>query len=183
MSKDNKNTNLTKIYTDGSCVMDLSEYQRYKKIGKKYYWDWWIWCVIIQKWKIIGKISQSFSQTTNNQMELYAIIQWLRSVDWPVRIYSDSQYAIRSLTHKYFNSETYKFWFWWHFPWREQMLWLKNSEFIQEALSLMEWRKVQFTWVRGHNGNEYNELADELSVQNNHFSIMELTPTLLTSFS
>lgn len=79
----------------------------------------------------------------NNRMEMKAIVEALRDTEGHVQILTDSQLCIGLLAHR----------------WKAK----KNQDLIAEAKKLMFGRVVDFTWVRGHNGNQWNERADFLA--------------------
>lgn len=88
-------------------------------------------------------------------MEIRGVLETLKYFEEPVsiKIYSDSQYVINSIVNKH----VYK-WF------EEKDFSKKNLDLWYELIDLLEIHDVSFEWVKGHNGNEYNELADRLSV-------------------
>lgn len=116
----------TEIYTDGSCNPNPG------KGG----WAYVIPARGVEKFGVEAN-------TTNNRMEMRAIIEALKATEGPVRIFSDSQLAI-----KVFNGS-----------WRGK----KNLDLVVEAERLMVGRRVTFQWVRGHNGDPGNERADYLA--------------------
>lgn len=98
--------------------------------------------------------------TTNNRMEIEAVIAaiWhhreINGIGQSLRIVSDSQYVVNACTS-------------WMKKWKARG-WkksggLKNADLWQQMDEAMEGVDVRFEWVRGHNGNEYNELADSLA--------------------
>ena len=100
-------------------------------------------------------------ETTNNRMELTAAIEALNALKRPcnVTLYSDSKYVIDSINKD------------WVYKW-EANNWIKsdrkpalNTDLWKELLTLLEVHRVKFVWVKGHNGNEYNERCDELAVK------------------
>lgn len=107
------------------------------------------------------EISGGEKSTTNNRMELLAVISALKSLKEPceVDLYSDSQYVCNALTLG------------WAKKWKENN-WMRNRkdkalnpELWDELLSLCDIHKVNPIWVRGHNGHEYNERCDKLAVK------------------
>jgi ribonuclease HI len=101
------------------------------------------------------QISGGELETTNNRMEMMAVIEALAALKKPsdVMLYTDSQYVQKGVT------EWMKGWKAKGWPARikNQDLWLR----IDSALSV---HKVKFIWVRGHNGHAENELVDKLAV-------------------
>lgn len=97
-----------------------------------------------------------FRKTTNNRMELMAVIAGLQALKTKckVTIYSDSKYVVESYTAR------------WAHGWRAKG-WkkAKNPDLWQALLELCEEHEVRFQWVKGHAGNPENERCDFLSVQ------------------
>ena len=81
------------------------------------------------------ELSEGYKLTTNNQMELLAVITGLEALKKPckVTIYSDSKYV-------------------------------KNVDLWKRLLAAKEKHQVEFIWVKGHAGHEYNERCDSLAV-------------------
>jgi ribonuclease HI len=108
------------------------------------------------------EISKGFRRTTNNRMEIRAVIAALESLTEPCElvIHSDSQYVVNAVQQG------------WARKWRANG-WMRNKK--EEALNPDLWgrlldllersgHKVRFVWVRGHSGHDENERADELAV-------------------
>lgn len=95
----------------------------------------------------VKKTSKGFMHTTNNRMELLAILSIVNSLphNSSVTIYSDSQYSINVLSGRWQASENL-----------DQINKYRNLCFSKNI-------KVDFVWIRGHNGNEYNELCDKMA--------------------
>lgn len=104
-----------------------------------------------------------YKDTTNNQMEMMAVIAGLIFVHRRVGqsnllVFSDSQYVIKGITQ-------------WIHNWKKNG-WItsdrklvKNAELWQDMEAARSLHKItRFEWVRGHNGNKYNEMADQLAV-------------------
>lgn len=99
------------------------------------------------------------TDTTNNRMEMMAILQALRELPdgSVVTIHSDSQYCIKGLTA-------------WREGWRRKNWMKKGVPMLNRDLWLaledqMGRVQAKFEWVRGHNGDAGNERADELAAQ------------------
>lgn len=98
--------------------------------------------------------------TTNNQMELTAVIEGLKALKCycDVTVYSDSKYVVDAVNKG------------WLFSWKKNS-WkksdkksVKNIELWEELLLLLAaGHNVHFTWVKGHDGNFYNERCDFLA--------------------
>lgn len=96
--------------------------------------------------------------TTNNEMEAYAILQaltWLHKAGKPeVKILTDSNYCLRAITEWSKN--------WSRNGWRNSKgETVANKEIFQEILGLL-YPGVKLEWVKGHSGNRFNEAADTL---------------------
>lgn len=94
------------------------------------------------------------SQTTNIRMEGFAIMAALKHADGAAcQIYTDSEFWINVITK-------------WSLGW-EQNGWkkkggeIKNLDIVREVCPLFRHSQAQLVWVRGHNGDKGNELADE----------------------
>jgi ribonuclease HI len=102
------------------------------------------------------EISEGFKLTTNNRMELLAVIvglEALKADNLDVTIYSDSQYVVNSVE---------KGWIWG---------WLKkgfagkaNEDLWRRYIPLHQKQKVKFKWIKGHAGHPQNERCDRLAV-------------------
>jgi ribonuclease HI len=106
--------------------------------------------------KFRKEISGGFRLTTNNRMELLAVIVGLESItnkDLPVKIYSDSKYVVDAINLK------------WVFGWRKTGFAKKaNPDLWQRLLRVYNPSKHQFIWVKGHADNKENNRCDELAV-------------------
>lgn len=130
------------IYTDGSC-------RKNKKGG---------WGSILIYKETVKEISGSSFNTTNNQMELQAPIEALKLLKFKcnVTIYSDSQYVVNGA-----NSWMYK---WISNNWTTSTNKpVKNVDLWKELYGLCSLHNVKFKWVKGHNGDFYNERCDILA--------------------
>lgn len=118
--------------------------------------------VIVEDDKIIDSLSGQEDITTNNRMELLAILSVMfkygqKSPLPPPNVYSDSAYAINTLTD-------------WMFTW-EKKGWLKSNNRPPENLDLIQsyfnfyqkGYRINLIKVKGHSGNKWNELADKLA--------------------
>ncbi|CCZ00110.1 ribonuclease H [Clostridium sp. CAG:793] len=105
------------------------------------------------------EISGGNKNTTNNIMEITAVIEGLKALKYPceVELYSDSAYVVNTFTQG------------WIFNWMQKG-WktasgdsVKNKELWQELYSLTKIHKVTFNKVKGHADNHYNNRCDELA--------------------
>lgn len=106
------------------------------------------------------EISGGEAMTTNNRMELTAVISALRALKEPcaVELYSDSRYVIDALSKG------------WAYGWRKKG-WIKsdkkpalNPDLWGELLDLCAVHEMSYYWVKGHAKNEYNNRCDALAV-------------------
>jgi len=102
------------------------------------------------------EMSQGFRMTTNNRMELLAVIVALESLKtdkYPVSVFSDSKYVIDSIDKK------------WVFGWeKKNFKGKKNKDLWRRYLKVHPKFKITFNWVKGHNGHPENERCDVLAV-------------------
>jgi ribonuclease HI len=98
--------------------------------------------------------------TTNNKMELsaaIALLDFFGSERCSFTIHADSQYVIKGITEWIIN--------WKRNNWRNaQKKPVENQNLWQELDQLASRHQIKWEWVRGHNGNRYNEMADQLAV-------------------
>ncbi|MBN09644.1 MAG: ribonuclease HI [Flavobacteriaceae bacterium] len=108
------------------------------------------------------ELSEGFIQTTNNRMELLAVIVSLESLKrtpMDVVIYSDSKYVVDSVEKK------------WVFEWEKKSFKKKkNSDLWKRFLKVYRNHNVNFHWIKGHNHHPENERCDFIAVKasNNH---------------
>lgn len=145
MSSDNQKQPSVTIYTDGACSPNPGP------------GGWG--AVIIGSSGQPVEISGYGGTTTNNQMELTAAVEALKSLDKPhqVVLYTDSQYLKNGITN-------------WIEKWRQKN-WrtadrkpVKNAELWRRLLEEDERHEIHWHWVKGHASNHWNERADELAV-------------------
>ena len=112
------------------------------------------------------EISEGFRKTTNNRMELLAVIvalESLKSTKIPVKIYSDSKYVIDAITKGWL-----KTWIQKNFKGKKNKdLWLRYDKISVKF-------QVTFEWVKGHAGNIKNERCDVLAVEASKNSILSI---------
>jgi ribonuclease HI len=132
------------IYTDGACRGNPGR-------GG--------WGAILVYGSIEKELSGGERETTNNRMELTAVISALEALREPceVTLTSDSKYVIDAITKG------------WAVSWRAKG-WRKadkspalNVDLWEVLLGLLEKHKVEFVWVHGHTGHPYNERCDALA--------------------
>ncbi|HAP93907.1 MAG TPA: ribonuclease HI [Desulfotomaculum sp.] len=117
---------------------------------------------IILKYKDVEKeLSGGFLHTTNNRMELMAVIKGLEALKQPCRVtlYSDSQYIINAINKGWINKWRANNWF------RSKDKPAKNADLWKKLLSSAEKHKITWIWVKGHSTNTYNNRCDQLAVE------------------
>lgn len=133
-------------YTDGAC----------RKTGQ----GGWAYAIVEERPEgfTYRTASGHAGKTTNNQMEMTAVLELLKATPEGCRviIYADSQYVINGLTE-------------WRHTW-EARGWrtstgdpVKNADLWKQLGALYDARQVRFRWVRGHAGDTGNELVDKLA--------------------
>ncbi len=118
------------------------------------------WASILKYKNKTLKISGNASHTTNNRMELLAVINALKllKTSCHVKIYTDSKYVVDSINKG------------WAISWQKNS-WTKsnkqpalNSDLWEQLLHLNQIHSVQYNWIKGHNGHPENELCDKIAV-------------------
>ena len=105
------------------------------------------------------EISQGYVKTTNNRMELMAVIAGLEALNRPceVEVYSDSQYVVNAFNQHWIESWIKKNWK------RGKNEPVKNTDLWKRLLAAKENHHVTFIWVKGHDGHPQNERCDILA--------------------
>lgn len=137
-------TNIIKIYTDGSCL------------GNPWYWGYWAILVYKEDSKIV---CGSENNTTNNRMELKAVIEWLKTLKSnkiPIEIYIDSKYVSLGITEYLDN---------WKVNWRKLSTKqpVKNKDLWIELDELIGQFKINWHWVKWHSDDLMNNLVDKIA--------------------
>lgn len=102
------------------------------------------------------ELSGGFSCTTNNRMELLAVITGLEAIRWDhadVEVFSDSTYVVKAITEGWLSGWEAK-------GWKK----VKNVDLWQRFVPLYRKHNVRFNWVKGHAGHPENERCDRLAV-------------------
>ncbi len=102
------------------------------------------------------EISGGFARTTNNRMELLAVITGLEAILWEnarVDVYSDSTYVVKAITEGWLDSWVLK-----------GFKKVKNVDLWTRFLPLYRKHRVTFHWLKGHAGHPENERCDRLAV-------------------
>ena len=102
------------------------------------------------------EMSGGFSLTTNNRMELLAVILGLEAIKVPratVEVWSDSSYVVKAITEGWLEN-------WERKGWKK----VKNPDLWQRFLHVYRAHNVTFHWLKGHAGHPENERCDRLAV-------------------
>lgn len=134
------------LYTDGACSGNP---------GPGGY------CAILKYGEHLRYISGSDKQTTNNRMELQAVIEGLKVLKRPceVTVISDSKYVCDAINSKWLSSWIKKGWK------KSDGKPVLNVELWQELNQLLQTHSVTFEWIKGHAGHPYNEECDSIAVR------------------
>jgi len=121
---------MIEIYTDGACLNNPGP------------GGWGV--IIVEKDKKIV-FGGNERETTNNRMELTAVIEGLKQIskETPVKIFSDSTYVINTMTKN----------------WKRK----KNNDLWDALDNQVLSRIIEWNWVKGHAGNLFNEEADKIA--------------------
>lgn len=106
------------------------------------------------------EMSGGYARTTNNRMELLAVIIGLEAILWDnaeIEIYSDSQYVVNAINQDWISD--------WE---RRNFKKVKNVDLWQRFLPLYRRHRVTFHWIKGHAGHSENERCDSLAVAAYH---------------
>ncbi len=104
--------------------------------------------VVLKCGGLVKELSGGYSLTTNNRMELMAVIKGLEAIRWQgarVNVYSDSTYVVNTITKN----------------WKRK----KNNDLWDRFDQLGSQFDLHFFWIRGHAGHPENERCDRLAVQ------------------
>ena len=106
------------------------------------------------------EFSKGYATTTNNQMEILAVIIGLEALKMPcdVTVYSDSKYVVDAFNNKWIDGWISKGWK------TAGKSPVKNVELWKRLLNAKSRHNVNFVWVKGHAGHDYNERCDSLAV-------------------
>ena len=103
------------------------------------------------------EMSGGFRLTTNNRMELLAVIKGLEAIKWrgaDVQVWSDSSYVVKAITEG------------WLQKWEAKVFAkVKNLDLWLRFIPLYKAHHVTFNWLKGHDGNPQNERCDALAVE------------------
>jgi len=125
------------------------------------------WGVVLMSGELYKELHGGEHNTTNNRMELLAVISGFRALKraCEVDVYSDSAYVVNAFLQGWVDG-------WIKNGWRSKSGAVKNPEVWQELLAVMKGHVVRWHKVKGHADNKYNNRCDELA----RLAIKELPP-------
>ncbi len=134
------------LFTDGSCLGNPGN-------------GGWACILRLQDIDYEKEFSGGFKNTTNNRMEMLAVIEGLQKLSEPckVQVFSDSQYVCNAIEKKWLYGWMKKNWI------KSDKKPVKNKDLWQKMYPLLKEHKVTFNWVRGHAGHAENERCDILA--------------------
>lgn len=115
------------------------------------------WGAVLVCGNLRKEMSGGFCRTTNNRMELLAVIMGLEAIRWQgadVEVWSDSQYVVKAITEGWLEN-------WIQKNWKK----VKNPDLWQRFVPLYRAHNVTFHWLKGHAGHPENERCDRLAVE------------------
>ncbi|MXW59792.1 MAG: ribonuclease HI [Acidimicrobiia bacterium] len=131
----------TVVYTDGACRGNPGP-------------GGWAWVVPDGQ-----SASGGAPQTTNQRMELNAVLEAVRSVEGPLEVFSDSTYVVNCFRDRWWEG-------WIRRGWRNsQKKPVANRDLWEPLIELVLARDIEFVWVKGHSGNRWNDEADRLATE------------------
>ena len=134
------------IYTDGACSGNPGP-------GG--------WAALVKYKDVVKELSGGEAQTTNNRMELSAVIEALKILKEPcqVDLFSDSKYVVDAMVKGWAEG-------WKANGWRKSdKSKALNIDLWEVLLDLCDLHQVSFHWVKGHADNPYNNRCDEMAVE------------------
>ena len=114
------------------------------------------WGAVLICGNLRKEMSGGFALTTNNRMELLAVIMGLEAIKWEnatVEVWSDSSYVVKAVEEKWLDK-------WLATGFKKK----KNSDLWLRFLPLYRKHQVTFHWLKGHAGHPENERCDRLAV-------------------
>ena len=112
--------------------------------------------VVLKCGSLRKEMSGGYARTTNNRMELMAVIVGLEGVKWEhavIEVYSDSSYVVKAITENWITG-------WQQRGWKK----VKNVDLWIRFLDVYKRHQVTFHWLKGHAGHPENERCDRLAV-------------------
>ena len=112
------------------------------------------WAAILKYGEHVMQIQGGNPRTTNNRMELTAVRQGLAALkeSCNVRVFTDSKYIVDAINKNWLEK-------WARTDFKKK----KNEDLWVDLIALMEIHNVEFVWIKGHDGDYYNERCDRLA--------------------
>lgn len=131
----------TVVYTDGACSGNPGP-------------GGWAWVVPAGRYR-----SGAARHTTNQRMELAAALDAVRAIEGPLEIVSDSTYVVNCFRNRWWEGWLRRGWV------NSKKQPVANRDLWEPLIEAYRSRTITFRWVKGHAGNEWNDLADRLAVE------------------
>jgi ribonuclease HI len=134
---------VTVVYTDGACSGNPGP-------------GGWAWAVPHGRWA-----SGAEARSTNQRMEVMAVLDALRSLEGPVRVVSDSTYVVNCFRDRWWQGWLRRGWT------NSQRKPVANRDLWEPLIDLYRGRasEIDFEWVKGHSGDRWNDVVDRLAVE------------------
>ena len=129
----------TVVYTDGACSGNPGP-------------GGWAWAVPRGRYA-----SGARARTTNQRMEIMAVLEAAKALDGPLEVVSDSTYVINCFRDRWWEGWLQKNWT------NSQKRPVVNRDLWEPLIEVVRQRGITFRWVKGHSGDPMNELVDQLA--------------------
>ncbi len=129
------------VYTDGACSGNPGP-------------GGWAWAVPQGRYA-----SGPARHTTNQRMEITAVLEAVKTLDGPLVVVSDSTYVINCFRDRWWEAWLLKQWI------NSQRKPVANRDLWEPLIEIVRVRDITFRWVKGHSGNPMNDLVDWLAVE------------------
>jgi ribonuclease HI len=129
----------TVVYTDGACLGNPGP-------------GGWAWAVPRGRYASGAK-----ARTTNQRMEITAVLEAAKALEGPLEVVSDSTYVINCFRNRWWEGWLQKNWT------NSQKRPVVNRDLWEPLIAIVRQRDITFRWVRGHSGDPMNELVDQLA--------------------
>jgi ribonuclease HI len=131
----------TVVYTDGACSGNPGR-------------GGWAWAVRG------GRFASGASErTTNQRMEISAVLEAVRALDGPLEVVSDSTYVVNCFRDRWWQAWLGRGWI------NSQRQPVANRDLWEPLVEIVQVRDIAFRWVKGHSGDPMNDLVDQLAVE------------------
>jgi ribonuclease HI len=131
----------TVVYTDGACSRNPGP-------------GGWAWAVPGGRFT-----SGASGRTTNQRMEIAAVLQAVRALEGPLEVVSDSTYVVNCFRDRWWQAWLRRDWI------NSQKQPVANRDLWEPLIEIVRVREIGFRWVKGHSGDPMNDLVDQLAVE------------------